>query len=286
VRSSCALPIIVTQHGKPNEYVRMKARWLHQAVLAGGVAAAVGAQEPQRPMGKWRSLGWETYTNPALTGAGLYLDVDVARDGSFRGTWAQYFCTVQAGAYGVAVYSCSLSLHTRKPVAGKFGPGRQGVIDLEQLGRSAFTWSAPSADELAIDLPKNWQGEDAVLYRARMTRDGKPRPVAASAAPDEGPPLSAVALYREFKKDENAALTRHSGKTLELEGRRGTLIALSDGGAAIHVPDGFQPRALVLYFRDLKEASGIGERAQFRFRCTLKNFDYQYVQMDDCSLVR
>jgi hypothetical protein len=51
------------------------------------------------------------------------------------------------------MYSCSLTGSNR--VSGRFDPGRQGVIDLEQLGRSAFTWSAPSADELAIDLPKN-----------------------------------------------------------------------------------------------------------------------------------
>jgi hypothetical protein len=266
----------------------MKASWVLQAVLSGSVAVAVDAfaQEPQRPMGKWRSLGWETYTNPALTGAGLYLDIDVAGDGSFRGTWAQYFCTVQAGAYGIAVYSCSMILTSKKAVTGRFGAGRAGVIDLQDLGRSAFTWAAPSADELSIDLPKNWQGEDAVLHRARMTRDGKPRAVAASAPRDEGPLLSAVALYREFKKDEKAALARHGGKTLVLEGRRGNLIALSDGGAAIHVPDGFQPRALVLYFSDSKEVNGIVEDAQFRFRCTLRNFDYQYVQMDDCSLVK
>src|SRR5687767_6315729 len=144
----------------------MNATWIQQAVLAGAIAAAVRAfaQEPQLPMGKWRSTGWETYTNPGLTSAGLYLDIDVARDGSFRGTWAQYFCTVQPGAYGVAVYSCSMNPTGSKPASGRFGPGRQGVIDLEQLGRSSFTWTAASTDELAIDLPRNWQG-DAVLYR-------------------------------------------------------------------------------------------------------------------------
>jgi hypothetical protein len=266
----------------------MKATSVLKTVLAGTMVSAVGAhaQEPQLPTGKWKSLAWETYTNPAYTGAVFHLDIDVARDGSFRGTWGQYFCTVQAGAYGVAVYSCSMNGGTTKSVTGRFGPGRQGAIDLAELGRSAFTWSAPSADEVAIELPKNWQGEDAVLYRARMTRDGKPRPTAAATQREEGPLLSAVVLYREFKKDEHGALARHTGKTLVLDGLRGNLIALSDGGAAIHVPDGFQPRALVLYFRDLKEVSGLAEGAQFRFRCTVKNFDYQYVQLDDCSLVR
>ena len=266
----------------------MRATWGRQALLAGAVAAAVGAsaQEPQLPRGKWRSGAAETHTNPALAGSGLYLDLDVAGDGSFRGTWGQYLCTAYPGAYGIAVHSCSMSPASQRPVSGRFGPGRRGVIDLQQLGRSAFTWTAPSADELAIELPRNWQGADAVLYRARMTRDGRPRPQAASAPRDEGPLLSAVALYREFRKDASAALARHGGKPLVLEGLRGNLIALSDGGAAIHVPDGSQPRALVLSFRDLREVRGIGEGARFRFRCTVRAFDYQYVELDDCSLVR
>jgi hypothetical protein len=266
----------------------MYARCVAPAGLVATLAVASGAfaQDAGFPTGKWQSLAWETYTNAAYTGAVFHLDVDVARDGTFRGTWAQYFCTVQAGAYGVAVYSCGVQLSTKKAVSGRIGADHQGVIDLQQLGRSAFTWTAPSADELALELPKNWQGQDAVLYRARMTRDGKPRAPAASSQREEGPLLSAVALYREFKKDENGALARHVGKTLVLDGLRGNLIALSDGGAAIHVPDGFQPRALVLYFRELKEVSELAEGAQFRFRCTVKNFDYQYVQLDDCSLVR
>ncbi len=81
-------------------------------------------------------------------------------------------------------------------------------------------------------------------------------------------------------------MARHGGKTLVLEGRRGELIALSDGGAAVHVADGFQSRALVLYFRSQKEASGIAEGAVFRFRCTVKDFAYQYVQLENCSVVR
>ena len=125
-----------------------------------------------------------------------------------------------------------------------------------------------------------------MLYRARMTRDGKPRPAAAAAPGSEGPLLSAVALYREFRKDEQTALAQHGGKTLVLEGLRGDFISLSDGGAAIHVPDGFQPRALVLSFRDRREVSGIEEGAKFRFRCRVESFDYQYVHLEDCSVVR
>ena len=265
----------------------MFATWGRHAVLAGTIAAAASAfaQEPHPPTGKFRSGTTETFANAFLAGAGLYLDIDVASNGNFTGSWGQYFCTGYPGAYGIAIQSCSMYGGT-KPVSGRFGPGNQGVINLEQLGLSTFTWTAASADELAIDLPKYWRGEEEdILWRARMTRNGKPKPSTASAPTDSGPLLSAVVLYREFWNDEKTALARYGGKTLVLEGRRGTLIALSNGGAAIHIPDGTQPRALVLEFPALTEVSGIPEGKRFRFRCTVKDFEYQYVQMDGCSLV-
>lgn len=264
----------------------MKSTLRPLTALIVSIAAATGvAQEQQLPTGIWKSASSATFTNPALTGAEMYLSIDVAQDGSFRGVWSQYFCTAYPGAYGSSIYSCSRM--GSYGVSGRFGPGREGIIELEQLGRSAFTWTAPGSDELALDLPKNWQGSDAILYRARLTRDGKGKPAtAAGPARDEGPLLSAVALYREFDRDYKAALQRYSGKTLVLEGRRGTFIELSDGGAAVHIPDGFTSRALVLYFPDLKEVSEIGAGTQFRFRCTVSNFDYQYVQMKSCSVVR
>jgi len=61
---------------------------------------------------------------------------------------------------------------------------------------------------------------------------------------------------------------------------------MSDGGAAIHVPDGYQPRAPVLLFRQLSDVSGIGEGAQFRFRCRVDDWAYQYVHLDNCTVVR
>jgi hypothetical protein len=180
------------------------------------------------------------------------------------------------------MYSCTPTGRNR--VSGRFGPGRGGTIMLDNLGRSSFSWNRPRAGELAIDLPKNWQGDEQILYRARMTRDGKIKP--ATAPGSEGPVLSAVALYREFKQNETAALARYRGKTLVLEGLRGALIELSDGGAAIHIPDGFTARALVLIFADLNEVRHIPEGAKFRFRCTVAGFDYQYVQMENCSIVQ
>ena len=262
-------------------------------VFVASIAAAVGAfaQEPAAPRGNWASVAGDTYytaLHPVVTGAEFYLKIDVSNDGSFRGEWGEYYCSgASLGAYGFASFPCRLS-GTAAPVSGRFGPGRQGVIDLGKLGRSTFIWSTPAADDVMIELPKDWRG-DAVLWRARLTRDGKGKPTNAtspSATADEGPLLSANVLYREFNKDSKAALARHAGKTLVLEGRRGTLIELSDGGAAIHIADGFTSRALVLVFNDLREVSGIGQGAQFRFRCTVESFDYLYVHLEDCSIVR
>ena len=132
-------------------------------LFAASIAAAVGAlaQEPAFPAGNWQSATSETYTNPlhpVLTGAELYLKIDVSNDGSFRGEWGEYFCTGGgSGAFGISTFSCRFDGKSER-VSGRFGPGRQGVIDLGRLGRSAFSWAAPAVDELAIDLPKNWQG--------------------------------------------------------------------------------------------------------------------------------
>jgi hypothetical protein len=262
----------------------MKTTLRRVAILAATLAAAPGVAMAQLPSGKWQSSASATYTNAALAGSRVYLNIDVAGDGSFQGVWGQYLCTAYPGAYGVNVISCSRSGSNH--VSGRFAPDGRGNIDLEQLGRSAFTWAAPSPGELELDLPKQWRGSDAVLYQARLTRDGKGKPAgAADPARDEGPMLSAVALYREFLKDSKTALVRHGGKALVLDGRRGTLIPLSNGGAAVHVPDGFTSRALVLSFPDLKEVSRIGDGAQFRFRCTVRSFDYQYLHLENCSIV-
>lgn len=246
-------------------------------VLLMGAAPPVWAQQPPVPSGNWQSARSETYSSPlhpVPSGAEMYLSISLANDGSFRGEWGEYFCT---GSY---TFSCRFSAR-KGGVAGRLSAGGQGVIDLESLGRTTLAWNMTGA-ELAIDLPKNWQG-DAKFHRARLTRDGKGKP--APSAPDDGH-FSAVALYREFKKDEKATLARYQGKTLALEGRRGTLIELSDGGAAIHVPDGFQPRALVLTFRTLKEVSHLAEGAPFRFRCTVDDFAYEYVHLKNCTVIR
>jgi hypothetical protein len=263
----------------------MKPMFQCLTIVVASIAAAFGAsaQEPALPIGNWQSAS-ETITwalHPALSGGELFLKIDVSNDGSFRGEWGELFCFA-----GSLYFSCRPEGKSER-VSGRFGTNREGVIDLGRLGRSAFKWSVPSVNELTIELPKNWRGADATLYRARMTRDGKGKAATATPPPgNAGPVSSAVALYREFDKDEKAALNRYAGKTVRLEGRRGDLIPLSDGGAAIHIADGFRSRALVLVFRNMREVSGIGEGAQFRFTCTVESFDSLYVQMKDCSIVR
>lgn len=270
----------------------MRAALQRLTICVAVVAAAEGAlaQEPAIPAGNWQSAASETYTwplHPVVTGAEFYLRIDVSKDGSFRGEWGAYSCSgTSTGAFGITTFPCRFSGKS-DPVSGRFGPGRQGVIDLGRLGRSAFSWDTPTVDELAIDLPRNWQGTDATFNRARLTRDGRRKPTTDAPQPgDAGPLLSANALYREFNQDEKAALGRYAGRRVVLEGRRGTLIQLSDGGAAIHIADGFTDRALVLVFKDLRQVSGISEGAPFRFTCVVESFDYLYVHLEDCSIVR
>ena len=242
------------------------------------------AQQPPATSGKWQSASNDTFTStlhPVVTRAEFYLNVDIANDGSFRGEWGEYMCVPSIGAFGYNTFACRSRGGGR--VSGTLGTNGQGAIELEKLGRSAFNWTMPSVNELAIDLPRNWHSSEAGFHRARMTRDGKPRPAAPNL--DEGPLLSAPALYRDFLKDERTTLARYKGKTVVLEGHRGTVIQMG-GGAAIHVPDGYQPRALVLMFRNLNEVSGISEGATFRFRCTVDDWAYRYVHLDNCSILR
>ena len=131
-------------------------------VLTVPIAPAVGALAGQQivPAGNWQSVRSETYISPlhpVVTRAEFYLNIDVASDGSFRGQWGEYTCVPSIGAYGYSTYPCRSSASSGR-VSGNFSPAGQGVIELEKLGRSAFNWSTPSSNELAIDLPRNWQG--------------------------------------------------------------------------------------------------------------------------------
>ena len=68
--------------------MRMLSRLTILAALA-VVALAACAAAAQVPTGHWQSPASGTYTNPAMTGAEFYLNIDVANDGSFRGVWGR-----------------------------------------------------------------------------------------------------------------------------------------------------------------------------------------------------
>jgi len=120
--------------------------------------------------GRWVSPEYVTFTNPKLAGSAFHLDIVVAKDGSFQGSWDQYLCTSFPGAYGIATISCS---RVKKPLKAR---GRidaatgKGEIQLDQAGKGAFSWKL--GKELVLELPKDWlkQPGDPVLYTSRLAR--------------------------------------------------------------------------------------------------------------------
>ena len=147
--------------------------------VVASIAAAVGAlaQEPAFPIGNWQSAASETITwalHPALTGGEFYLKIDVSNDGSFRGEWGELFCS----GGSPCIFSCRLSGKSER-VSGRFGPGGDGVIDLGQLGRSAFKWSVARGqrtdDRSAEDLAGQRRDSLSGAHDARrqgQTHDG------------------------------------------------------------------------------------------------------------------
>jgi len=134
---------------------------------------AADAQDASQLPGRWVSTERVTFTNPALAGSAFYLDIEVAKDGSFHGTWDQYTCLSYPGAYGISTISCS---RVKKPARarGKFGASTgKGEIELEKLGKGSFTYKFEKKG-LLLELPKGWlkQG-DPVLYTTRLARPAK-----------------------------------------------------------------------------------------------------------------
>ena len=114
--------------------------------------------------GRWVSTEWASYTNAAMLSADFYLEVAIAGDGSFQGSWARYQCLTQA--YGI--WSCGKG-PLEGSVSGRLDASGTGQIDLERLGRSALTWTARSGSEVVLELPSAWQGQN-VLFRATIKR--------------------------------------------------------------------------------------------------------------------
>jgi hypothetical protein len=98
--------------------------------------------------------------------------------------------------------------------------------------------------------------------------------------------LSANALYRAFESNEDDASAKYVGQAMVLEGLRGNMIRRSDGvSAVVHISDRFKSDALILSFPDRAQLAGIETGAKFRFRCTIKKFEYVIVWMENCSVV-
>jgi hypothetical protein len=128
-----------------------------------------GAPPPGSPAsssaiaGRWLAQPHVSYTNAAMTGADIALDITIAADGSFSGTFTTYACFAQA--YGI--WSCSKNT-TQDAAIGRLDTNGTGWIELSRVGRASLTWRAKSATELFLELPRNWQ--DGVLFQATIKR--------------------------------------------------------------------------------------------------------------------
>lgn len=140
-------------------------------------ASAQGTSPGGRPAvelsGRWASTDHVTFTNPARAGSSFYLDIVIAKDGTFQGVWDAYTCFSYPGAYSTVTISCS---RVKKPAKarGKLDLATgSGELELDQLGRSSFKYTL--GPKLALELPKHWlkQG-DPVLYASQLERKPKP----------------------------------------------------------------------------------------------------------------
>ncbi len=114
--------------------------------------------------GAWKSEDWASVTNPAMTSADFYLEITLVGDGMFEGGWARYLCQTQT--YGI--WSCGKG-PLEGAASGQLAADGTGFIELENLGSSALVWSG-DASSISIELPRDWQGEDAVLFRSALKR--------------------------------------------------------------------------------------------------------------------
>ena len=130
-----------------------------------------------KPSGRWAS-----HDNVAMAGskAGsrFFLDVSIAADGSFKGTWEEYVCFSYTGAYGIVTVSCQRSKKPR-PASGRLDAARgTGSLELAELGKGSFRFkTAPDAKgqpQMQIELPRDWlkQG-DPILYEASLNPRGR-----------------------------------------------------------------------------------------------------------------
>jgi hypothetical protein len=122
------------------------------------------------PAGRWASN--DNWTTTGKAGSRFFLDVTVAADGSFKGSWEEYVCFNFQGAYGIVTVSCQRSKKP-SPASGKLDAAGAGSIELARLGKTSFRYKrAPNKKgepQLDLELPRGWlkQG-DPVLYEASL----------------------------------------------------------------------------------------------------------------------
>ena len=120
---------------------------------------------------------WASNDNVAMAhtkaGSKFFLDVVVAGDGSFKGTWEEYVCFNYTGAYGIVTVSCQRS---RKPSSASGRLDRSagtGTMNLSRLGKSSFKFKTATTKkgelQLDIELPREWLKQGApVLYETSL----------------------------------------------------------------------------------------------------------------------
>lgn len=125
--------------------------------------------------GRWTSSEHVTSTTPKTTGAKFFLDVTIAADGTFKGTWEEYVCFNYSGPYGIVTVSCQRSKKP-SPASGRLNRAAgTGSIDLNRLGSSPFRFKTGTdkkgQPQLDLELPREWLKQGApVLYEATLNR--------------------------------------------------------------------------------------------------------------------
>ena len=131
-----------------------------------------GAADPVT--GRWASGDNVSSSGTAKAGARFFLDVTVAGDGRFKGTWEEYVCFNYPGAYGIQIVSCQRSKKAQ-PASGRLNAtANTGEIDLKGMGKSSFTFKAAKTQkgqpQLDVVLPKEWLKQGApVLYETSLS---------------------------------------------------------------------------------------------------------------------
>ncbi len=137
------------------------------------LAAQAFAQDRAVSPGRWASTDYVSSTGTAKAGVRFFLDVTVAADGSFKGTWEEYVCFNYPGAYGVAIVSCSRSKKP-SPASGRFdAAARTGRIELDRAGKTSLKFKAATTQkgqpQLDIELPRDWLKQDVpVMYETSL----------------------------------------------------------------------------------------------------------------------